>query len=423
MRQHLKRTLAILFGLVCATALLCGSAFAADEVESGTCGENLTWVLDSEGTLTISGSGEMEDFIGTTPWSERYDSIQTVVLDPGVTSISYGAFIGCSSLADVVIPDSVTIIGDFAFEDCSSLTSVTLPDGLTYPDSAFNTTPWWTVAEGACGKQGNNLTWELNRKGTLNINGSGEMGNFDSYEQTPPWSSYCERIQTVILESGVTSIGDAALFNCSSLASVAIPDSVTSIGEAAFFNCSSLTSVILPDNEHFTSIPEYTFDGCSSLTDINIPGSVTTIGEDAFGNSGLTSIEIPDSVTSIGIEAFIGCSSLTGVTLPDNEHFTSISQNTFNSCPLLTNISIPGSVTTIGNGAFVGSGLTSIEIPDSVTSIGDGVFSGCSNLTSVILPDNEHFTSIPEYAFFDFHVPGAWLERPGFFSFNVSGIP
>ena len=167
-------------------------------------------------------------------------------------------------------------------------------------------------------------------------------------------------VKKVVIEDGVTSIGESAFFYCSSLTSITIPDSVTSIGDYAFFNCSSLTSITIPDS--VTSIGESAFYGCSSLTSITIPDGVTSIGNTAFSYcSSLTSITIPDSVTSIGDYAFRNCSSLTSITIPNS--VTSIGNNTFRLC----------------------KSLTIITIPDSVTSIGESAFDNCKNLKTISL--------------------------------------
>ena len=353
-----------------------------------------------------------------------------------MTSIGFGAFIGCSSLTSITIPDSVTCIGDSAFNGCTSLTSITIPDSVTsIGESAF---------------------------------------------------SGCSSLASITIPDSVMSIGNDAFHECSSLTSITIPNSVTSIGDYAFLGCSRLTAIdVNTDNKDYTSvngvlfyndktiicypagkkgnnykIPDgvtsicwYAFSGCTSLTSITIPDSVTEIGGSAFENcSSLTSITIPDSVTSIGIGAFVGCSSLTSIMIPDNVTYiggavfadcsslteikvstqnakyvsvngvlynkdkttimcypagkkdknykildgvTEICTSAFNGCSSLTSITIPDSVTEIGVSAFSGcSSLTGITIPDSVTRIDMSTFRGCSSFTSITIPDNVTYIDI-----------------------------
>ena len=175
--------------------------------------------------------------------------------------------------------------------------------------------------------------------------------------------------------------------------------SVTSIGDEAFHDCSSLTSVTIPNS--VTSIGWCAFQYCSSLTSVTIPNSVTSIGEDAFrGCSGLTSVTIPNSVTSIGDGAFAWCSGLTSVTTPNSVE--SIEDSAFCSCSSLTSVTIPNSVESIGGSAFYGcSGLTSVTIPNSVTSIGDNAFFGCCSLTSINVANNNPIYSSIDGVLFD----------------------
>ena len=181
-----------------------------------------------------------------------------------------------------------------------------------------------------------NLTWKLDADGTLTISGTGAMKNYD-YNDNPSPVYNNSNVKKVVIEDGVTSIGNSAFNECISLTSITIPDSVTSIGTYAFSGCRSLTSITIPDS--VTSIGAYAFQSCSNLTSITIPDSVTSIGASAFNScSGLTSITIPDSVTSIGNFAFSYCISLTSITIPDS--VTSIGSYAFYNCKNLTTISL-----------------------------------------------------------------------------------
>ena len=172
---------------------------------------------------------------------------------------------------------------------------------------------------GTCGATGNeaNVTWVLDDNGTLTISGTGNMKDYDSVSYIfAPWYDARINIQTVVIGSGVTRIGNWAFYQCANLKSVTIPNSVTSIGSYAFRSCTSLTSATIPNS--VTSIGGYIFDGCKSLKSVTIPISVTSIEEGSFRDcKSLTSVKIPNSVTSIGGYAFSSCTSLTSVTMPD----------------------------------------------------------------------------------------------------------
>ncbi len=164
------------------------------------------------------------------------------------------------------------------------------------------------------GKCGENLSWSLDSKGVLTISGKGKMDDYVS--NTSPFYNRNDII-SVVIKSGVTSIGSAAFYECDNLTSVTIPNSVTSIGVGVFVHCSSLASITIPSS--ITSIDKGAFFGCTSLKSVTIPGSVTSIGEQAFlGCFSLTSIIIPNSVNSIGELAFYDCYRLTSVTIPQS---------------------------------------------------------------------------------------------------------
>ena len=274
-----------------------------------------------------------------------------------VREISSSAFKNNTEITSIKIPDSVTSIGDYAFDNCSSLTSITIPDSVT------------SIGEGVFADCSSLTSVTIGNS----VTSIGE-GAFEN----------CSSLTSVTIGNSVSSIDDDAFFNCSSLTSIkvgennqsyktidgnlytkdgatliqyaigktetsfVIPDSVTSIGNYAFSDCSSLTSInVGENNQSYKAIDGnlYTKDGA-------------TLIQYAIGKTE-TSFVIPDSVTSIGSYAFAWCGSLTSITIPD-------------------------SVTSIGDDAFFGCGsLTSITIPDSVTSIGSYAFNGCSSLTRV----------------------------------------
>ena len=344
--------------------------FASAASYSGTCGENLTWSLDTEtGELIITGTGAMNDYsLQSAPWYKYYSSLKSVTIADGVTIIGSYAFQGCDNLASVTIPDSVTTIGENAFYGCSSLASVVIPDSVT------------TICREAflgC----TNLT-SITIPASVTTIGDYAFGR-------------CEYLTSVVIPDSVTEIRDGAFYNCESLASVTIPTSVTTIGNYAFQYCSNLTSITIPDS--VTTIGDYVFGWCENLETVAIGSGITLLGEEVFyGCSSLINVTIPEGVTVIPHNLFRGCSGLTCVIIPDT--VTVIDGSAFYGCSSLTDVKIPDGVTAIGDYAFSNcESLTSIHIPDGVTSIGYGLFSGCSSLADIRIPDG--VTAIGDYAF------------------------
>ena len=381
----MKKIISLLLSLAMLLTITSGLNLTAyADVQTGKCGDNVTYSLDTEtGVLTISGTGKMTAFsrFDDSPFYQN-SNIKSVIIGNGVTSIGDYVFEGCENLTSVTIPNTVISIGDDAFDCCTSLTNVTIPDRVTsigneafyYCKSLTSVTiPDSVTSIGSyafCGCK--SLTSVSIGNGVTNIYSFAFVD--------------CTSLTSVTIPDSVTSIGDYAFDGCTSLAGVTVGNGVTSIGSGAFIGCESLTSVTIPDS--VTSIGSYAFDGCTSLTSITIPDSVTSIGDRAFYNcTSLTSVTIPNSVTSIRDSTFKNCTSLTSVTIPDS--VTSIDNYAFYSCWDLTSVTIPDSVTNIGDDAFGNcTSLTSVTIPDSVTNIGDDAFKGCMSLTSVTIPDS-----------------------------------
>ncbi len=237
------------------------------------------------------------------------------------------------------------------------------------------------------------LTYTLSGD-VLTISGTGDMKDYASYYNLRNIYTFT----SCVIESGVTSVGEYAFYNCISLTTVTIPDTMIIFGNGAFQKCTSLTSVTIPDN--VTTIGGYAFSGCTSLTSVTIPDNVTTIGISAFsGCTSLTSVTIPDNVTTIGSSAFSGCTSLISIIVnSSNLNYSSldgvlfdIDKTTLMQYPVgktATSYNIPDTVTTIADSAFKNCvSLESIEIPDGLITIGNNVFEGCTSLKSLIIPN------------------------------------
>ena len=281
-----KKILSIFLVLCLVVTLLPVGAFADSTPTSGKCGDNLTWKLDGDGTLTISGTGKMEDYDYLNdydvPWADFLASIEKVVISKGVTSIGNEAFQSCYNLRNVTIPDSVTSIGGSAFMGCD-ITSLKIPDGVKYI--------------GPCAFSDCELE-------TINIpNGLAVLDGCVF--------SGCWRLKQITIPNSVTKIEGGA-FQRSGLESIVIPKSVTSIGGGVFQECNYLSSVTLPSS--IKTISDSAFLACESLTNIVIPDGIVKIGDSAFYHcKALNSITIPASVKSIGDLAFNGCDALKDV--------------------------------------------------------------------------------------------------------------
>ncbi len=252
-----KRIFSFVLAVLMIASLLPATALAADIVDSGTCGakgSNLTWTLDSEGVLTISGSGDMHGYgPSDAPWHGR---VKSAVIAEGVTSISWYAFYNCRSLTSVTIPNSVTSIGEYAFYDCTSLTSVTIPDSVTRIGAwAFESCTSLTSVT---------IPDSVTRIGSYAFRDCASLTGIWVAEGN---SHYSSDVSGVLFNKDKTT-----LVQCpGAFAAYTIPNSVTIIGDSAFFYCTSLTSVTIPDS--VTIIEGGAFSDCDNLTDVYYTGT------------------------------------------------------------------------------------------------------------------------------------------------------
>ena len=351
--------------------------------------------VTSIGNNAFSGCGSLSDIvipssvtsIGDGAFSDCV-SLSYIAIPSSVTSISDSAFESCSSLSDIIIPSSVTSIGDSAFYHCDSLSDIVIPSSVTsIGDSAFSgcfSLKYISIPKSVICLNANPFADWNGKLECLSPNFIYEDDVLFDKDKSRIISFRNKNIESYVIPSSVTSIGNNAFSGCGSLSDIVIPSSVTSIGYSAFYHCDFLSKIVIPSS--VTSIGNNAFSGCRSLSDIVIPSSVTSIGDGAFSDCfSLSYIAIPSSVTSIGDSVFYHCDTLSKIVIPSS--VTSIGNNAFSDCRSLSDIVIPSSVTSIGDSAFSDCGsLSSIVIPPSVTSIGDRAFEGCVSLSSIVIP-------------------------------------
>ena len=305
-KQSGFRRLVALALTLCMLAALTAEIFAADIVASGYCGgegdgKNLTWTLDSEGVLTISGLGKMKDYENDNknraPWYSSRKSLKKLVLKSGITSIGDYAFFDCSNLTgDLKIPSNVHSIGENAFGYCSGFNgSLTIENGVVeIKKYAFYHCKGFT--------------------------GSLKIPNSVTYIGVYAFYDCAGFTGDLIIGDGVTTIERGAFSGCYRFkGTLKIGNSVTSIGEGAFTSCRGFTgSLIIPDS--VTSIGQQAFSFCAGLNGSLIIGNgVTKIQSWAFVNcTGIKKVIIGSGVTSVSNESFIRCNSVSGFYLRGN---------------------------------------------------------------------------------------------------------
>ncbi len=409
-KELFKRTLLVLIVLIVCAA----KTFAQDYYDFGSVnadGKELFYTIISNATVTVhhAGAGISGDVV--VPSTVEYNSKTYTV-----TRISNSAFRNEKDISSITLPNTIEKIGMGAFVNCESLSSLNIPENVTSISAVV-------VGQNEGTSPQENFILYFNAK---NANGPGTSQAFNL-------GSNCE----VIFGENVEHIPDC--FLSGSIESINIPSSVISIGHEAFQNCTNLSFIEIPEN--VTRIDDYVFNGCTNLTTIVAHMTTpATISSSTFPYCRSQTLYIPEgclsqytnanywgefmkieepsriyfedaNVESICIENWDGDNNgyITDVEMAvvrnlaeafyeksqivsfnELQYFTglkNISENAFNGCSNLTTITLPENVSTIGENAFMDcSNLITITVPEKVTTIGDNAFKGCSNLTTIILP-------------------------------------
>lgn len=360
--------------------LVIGLAFTvmAEESASGTCGENLTWEYDeTTGTLTIDGTGSMNDFSTSRPWKEYEGEIQSVVIGDGVTNIGAYAFYNFDVLTSVTIGKGVTSIGVGAFQYCDSLSSVTI--GKNVADIGFDT----LLGKNAFSFSKNISGFSVDSENAVySSDENGVLFNKDKTELII-YPSGNKRTSYEIPDS-VTTIAIEAFYNSGNLESIAIGDNITSIGRFAFNNTSVYNNSANWEND-VLYIGNYLIKANGNLSGVySVREGTRIIADSAFERcTNLTNVLIPDSVTAIGKEAFCYCSGLESAAIGNGVKI--IGDDAFLDCTGITGeLVIPDSVKSVGSGAFEDCLITSVKIGSGLESIGSDDFP-YNHLESIIV--------------------------------------
>ena len=475
--KFLRRSL-----VLCLALMLCFSAFivsagAIDETFSETYGEgaySFTFTVKDENTVSLTSMQYTSGTELTIPaevtnegktykvvWdsykalmnTNARNSIETIIVEDGITALPSTAFGGYKALKTITIPESVTSIGSSAFKLCTSLSSVTIPAGVTdgIRDIVFSSgttlaIPNPEILEFEEGSPYSNVDGVLYK--TVEGVVSAELLLDRDAESVTIKGDTTEIANAAFANTGLTSvsfagnnlkkIGSDAFSNCKNLTSITLPEGVEEIGAVAFLNCEKLATLELPSS--LTSIGSAAFGGCDELTELTIPAKVTDGLYEALSggqraesgryphldnvkvaagspysiedgvlykgetlvyllDQDATSIEVREGTKEIAENAlsftYVGLSNLKSVTFADDS-LEVIGPSAFFGCAI-ENIVLPSSVTTIGESAFEGcSDLTNVTLPAGVTTISKSAFETCTSLETINL---ENITEIEAEAF------------------------
>ena len=377
------------------------------DIAQGTCGDNLTWKLDSNGTLAISGYGDMWDysysdysFVSETmsPWFSYASSIKTVSVEEGITSIGKCAFYSntydkyYSSLISINLPDTISSIGGSAFSGCTALTSITLPETLTVIGyDAFVGCPLQTlnIPASVCHIISDDILHHssLERINIINplsngyISYDGVLYDYDSYLESYTLIAYpaAKKDVSYTLINGAETISDYAFDGNEFLQSVMFPDSLVTINDRIFNNCSALESVTI--GKYLTSVSSIWNKGCNIL-EIIIPNTVTNIPAEIYRISTIKTFSVDDSDKK-------GYCDIDGILFFYDDKTENLILKEFPDGRTSVQYDIPEGTNIIGDSAFKGcDSLTKVILNDEISIIESFSFENCSSLKEINFPEN-----------------------------------
>ena len=331
--MKLRNVFSALLVLCMVITLLPFSASAAEVLYQGSCGASMTWTLDEDGTLTISGSGSfyntMYDSVNR-PWNAYADSITALVVEEGVTD-SLPSFSEYTNLVSVTLPSTLEEIPGYTFALCTALTEVNLSEGLTTIGS--------NAFEGCTALTEVHLPASVSNLGAKPFSDCASLTGIWAAEDSAYFASDS---YGVLFNKTMTELVEAP----SALAgSYGIPETVSSIRWGAFWGCKKLTAVTVP--EGVTVIPFAAFQSCTALESVQLPDSLMIIDMQAFYQcTGLWQITIPANTFYIELNAFAECASLKKITIPAS--VLSISSEAFYNCTALEVITFEGDAPGLG---------------------------------------------------------------------------
>ena len=337
MTKKFKRTISFILTIALLVTITYTQApitvFGDENIDQGKCGPKASYVIDSEGTLTISGTGD----VTSTNWDSFSDQTQKIVIEDGITSIPYAAFYNFKNVTDVIMIGSLKTIGANAFEGCAALKNITFSNKLN----------------------------KIEEKAFLN----------------------CISIRNIELPDSLKTIENEVFSGCTNLNEIKMSSGIEEVefdvfaGTAFYNNKSNWTDKIL----YCGNVAIEGENGISG--EVNIKNGTRVIASRAFEYSNITKVTIPDNIVTIGATAFFDCKSLKSVIVEGGLKY--IKDNAFGGDSLLSNLQLPETVTQIGNGAFSSCvRLVNFKTSENLTKLGASVFANCNSLEKITITKN-----------------------------------